>query len=89
LEAEAQVNNEFFSRNKEYHQTLLQQCRDLQDKKAELERHEREQGAQGDRVAYLNEQIAEARKEKNELQAKYAALAGTPFFKKETDNTNY
>ena len=55
LEAEAQVNNEFFSRNKEYHATLMQQHRDLQEKKAELERHYREKDAQGDRVDYLNE----------------------------------
>lgn len=89
LEAEAQVNNEFFSRNKEYHQTLLQQYRDLQEKKAELERHYREKDAQADRVEYLNEQITEARKEKNKLQEKYDALARTPFFKKEADNTNY
>ena len=31
----------------------------------------------------------EARKEKNKLQEKYDALARTPFFKKEADNTNY
>lgn len=89
LEAEAQVNDGFFSRNKEYHQTLLTQYRDLQDKRAELERHYREKDAQGERVDYLKEQITEARKEKNKLQEKYDALARTPFFKKEADNTNY
>lgn len=89
LEAEAEVTNDVFSRKKEYHQTLMQQYHELQDQKIELEKNYREKDSQGDKVDYLNELIAEAKKEKYQLQEEYDKLVRKPFFQKEVDNTNY
>jgi hypothetical protein len=45
--------------------------------------------ADGDKVAYIKDQIEEARREKNKLQEEFQNLMRTPFFKKEADNSNY
>lgn len=57
--------------------------------KEELERHQRDKDMQGDKVDYLNEQISEARKERNKLQERYEELVSKPFFKNKADNTNF
>ena len=54
-----------------------------------MEKSYREKDSQSEKVDYINELIAEAKKEKYQYQEEYDKLVRKPFFQKEVDNTNY
>jgi len=77
-----------FLRNKEFHQSLLDQYNELSDKKVELEKINRETMQAGSQIDYLKEEIKEAKNERNLLQKEFDNIMKQPFFKKENDQNS-
>lgn len=61
----------------------------MQQRKIDLEKQFCEQDALGERVEYIQDQMTEAKKEKDKLEKHLQRLVSTPLFKSKADDTNY
>jgi len=89
VEADYHTKKSIFTRNKDYHNSLLDQYRGLSEKKITLEKSQRETMAAGSQVDYLRNQIQEAKDERDQLSREFENLMRQPFFKKENEKNNH
>lgn len=89
VEADYHTKKSIFTRNQDYHNSLLDQFRELSEKKMMLEKSQRETMAAGSQVEYLRDQIQEAKNERDQLTREFDNLMRQPFFKKETEKNNF
>ena len=88
VESDYYVKKEYFTRNKQYYQSLLNQNEELSRKKSQLEKNVRETQSAGGEIDYIKDQVREAKTERNALQKELDQILKTPFFAKENDQSN-
>jgi chromosome segregation ATPase len=82
LESDFMVTKDQFVRNQEFHNSLLAQHRDLTERRAHLMKIHRETMDSGSQVDSIRRQIADAKRQRSELQDQYTSLIQQPFFRK-------